>query len=116
VWTENLSLPAVLNECMLQSYSGILRVFPNTTNLGPARFQNLRARGAFLVSATWDGKQVSPVEIRSEKGGVARMANPWHPDRVAVTVPSGNPATVEASGGVVSIETKAGVVYRVARA
>ena len=117
VWTENLSLPAVLNECMLQSYAGILRVFPNTTNLGPARFQNLRARGAFLVSATWDGKQVSPVEIRSEKGGVARMADPWHPDRVTVTdVRSGDPVAAEISGGVIAIETQAGTVYRAGRA
>ena len=117
IWTENLSLPAVLNECMLQSYSGILRLFPNTANLGPARFRNLRARGAFLVSAAWDGKQVSAVEISSEKGGVARIANPWHPDRVTVTaLPSRRPVTAEVSGGVISIETKAGRVYRVGRA
>src|SRR5207302_9012319 len=49
VWTENLSLPGVLNECLLQSYSGTLRLFPNTKNLGPARFRNLRAVGAFLI-------------------------------------------------------------------
>jgi hypothetical protein len=120
IWTENLSLPAVLNECMLQSYSGILRLFPNTAKLGPARFRNLRARGAFLVSAAWDGKQVSPVEILSEKGGVAYLANPWHPARVTVTaLPGGHPIAAdaaEAGGGVVRIETKAGTVSRVSRA
>lgn len=117
VWTENLSLPAVLNECMLQSFSGILRLFPNTAKLGPARFQHLRARGAFLVSAAWDGKQVSPVEIVSEKGGVARIANPWHPDRVIVAaLPSGEPVAAEASLGIIHFETKAGMAYRVGRA
>src|SRR5438270_8031137 len=77
VWTENLSLPAVLNECLLQSYSGTLRLFPNTKNLGPARFRNLRATGAFVVSAAWDGKIVSAVEILSERGATARIVNPW---------------------------------------
>ncbi|MFB3829813.1 MAG: hypothetical protein ACE15B_23790 [Bryobacteraceae bacterium] len=73
VWTENLSLPAVLNECMLQSYNGAIRLFPNTRNLGPARFENLRATGAFLVSASWDGGAVRDVRIFSEKGGTARV-------------------------------------------
>jgi len=114
VWTENLSLPAVLNECMLQSYSGVLRLFPNTHKLGPARFRDLRARGAFLVSAAWDGQRVSDVEIASEKGGVARMVNPWRTDRVAITPPpSGAPQTARARDGMIQIETVAGARYRI---
>lgn len=114
IWTENLSLPAVLNECMLQSYSGILRLFPNTTKLGPARFRNLRARGAFLVTAAWDGRRVSPVEITSEKGGVARLANPWPTDRVMVAVlPAGQPRAARVSAGVIRIETQPGTSYRI---
>jgi len=117
VWMENLSLPAVLNECMLQSYSGFLRLFPNTANLGPARFRNLRARGAFLVGAAWDGKQVSQVEISSEKGGTARLANPWHPARAIVTaLPSGQPVAAQATGEVIRFETQAGTIYRVGHA
>ena len=46
IWTENLALPAVLNECMMQSYAGVIHLFPNTRNLGPARFENLRAAGS----------------------------------------------------------------------
>ena len=85
VWTENLSLPGVLNECMLQSYTGTLRLFPNTQNLGPARFQNLRAAGAFLVSATYNGRQVSSVSLLSEKGKTVRLAKPWASAAVRVT-------------------------------
>ena len=33
IWSENFALPAVLNECMLQSYSGKIHLFPNTHNL-----------------------------------------------------------------------------------
>lgn len=76
-WTENFALPAVLNECMLQSYSGTIMLFPNTINLGAAKFQNLRAAGAFLVSAAFDGKEVSAVSLLSEKGRRVRLASPW---------------------------------------
>lgn len=85
IWTENLSLPAVLNECLMQSYTGTLRLFPNTHGLGPARFANLRAAGEFLVSAAWDGKTVSAVTILSEKGGRLQLANPWGKAAVLAT-------------------------------
>jgi alpha-L-fucosidase 2 len=77
VWVENFVLPGVLNECMLQSYSGTLRLFPNTQNLGPARFENLRAAGAFLVSAAFDGREITQISLLSEKGKPVRLAKPW---------------------------------------
>ena len=76
-WCENFSLPAVLNECMMQSYAGSIRIFPNTHNLGPARFENLRAVGAFLVSAIYDGDKVTHLSLYSEKGMPARVVSPW---------------------------------------
>jgi hypothetical protein len=51
IWLENFALPAVLNECLLQSYSGTLRLFPNWPLERDAEFRTLRAAGAFLVSA-----------------------------------------------------------------
>jgi hypothetical protein len=111
VWTENLSLPAVLNECLLQSYSGVLRLFPNTTNLGRARFRDLRAAGAFLVSAEWDGHAVSGLSILSEKGSTLRLFKPWDG---AVQV---SPKTeVERDGDVFSIPTRAGTRYTLRKA
>ncbi|MBI3666068.1 MAG: hypothetical protein HY236_07565 [Acidobacteria bacterium] len=85
VWIENLSLPAVLNECLMQSYSGTIRLFPNTQGMGPARFEDLRAVGAFLVSAAFDGRTVSGVRILSEKGATVRLANFWGRARAEVT-------------------------------
>lgn len=85
VWVENFSLPAVINECMLQSYDGVIRLFPNTHSLGPARFQDLRAVGAFLLSASWDGKSISPITLLSEKGTTVRIVNPWGKARTKVT-------------------------------
>ena len=77
IWIENFSLPAVLNECLMQSYTGVIRLFPNTDGLGPAEFHHLRAMGAFLVSAAWDGLQVTSLRILSEKGAQLRLVNPW---------------------------------------
>ena len=55
----------------------MIRLFPNTHGLGPARFQNLRAAGAFLIGAAHDADTVGPVTLLSEKGAEARIANPW---------------------------------------
>jgi alpha-L-fucosidase 2 len=85
VWTENLSLPVVINECLLQSYSGVIRLFPNTQNLGATRFHKLRAAGAFLISANWNGQRVGDVVILSERGNPARIAHPWAGGKVTVS-------------------------------
>ena len=114
VWTENLSLPAVLNECMLQSYTGTIRLFPNTQGLGRARFRDLRAVGAFLVSASYDGKTVSQVTLFSEKGATAKVVNPWPNSQVKVTrVKDGQPITVSVKGELVQFPTQAGERYEI---
>jgi hypothetical protein len=114
VWTENLSLPGVLNECLLQSYSGTLRVFPNTQNLGPARFRNLRAAGAFLVSAVWDGRIVSDVEIHSERGSPVRFVHPWGGRSVKVLrVRDQKAIPVQSTNGALQFNTESGERYRI---
>ncbi|MFN7994075.1 MAG: hypothetical protein U0Q18_10755 [Bryobacteraceae bacterium] len=116
VWTENLSLPAVLNECMLQSFSGDIRLFPNTRNLGRARFDRLRAAGAFLVSAEWDGRAVvSPATLVSEKGADARIAKPWERMRV-VRMRDKQEIQVRERRGVIEFSTTVGERYRLERA
>ena len=114
VWTENLSLPAVLNECMLQSFSGEIRLFPNTQGLGRVRFRDLRAVGAFLLSASYDGKTVSQVTVLSEKGATAKLVNPWPNAQPKVTrATDGQPITVSAKGDVMQFPTQAGERYRI---
>jgi hypothetical protein len=116
IWTENLSLPAVLNECLLQSYAGVIRLFPNTRGLGRARFRDLRAAGAFLVSAAWDGKTVSGVRIRSEKGARARVVNPWKTEAQVIRAGDVEATAVGKPGAVIEFDTKAGETYRLAGA
>jgi hypothetical protein len=114
IWIENLSLPAVVNECLLQSYSGTLRLFPNTQGLGTASFQELRAVGAFLVSAAYDGKKIVRVEILSEKGAECRLAQPWGAAAVRITqLGSGRVVASRREGEIVVFSTQPGQRYRV---
>ncbi len=114
VWTENLALPAVLNECLMQSYAGVIRLFPNTRNLGRTRFQDLRAVGAMLVSASWDGRQASGVSILSEKGAACRMVNPWPGAGVRVLLGrDGKEIEVKREGARLEFATQAGERYKV---
>ncbi|MCE7984835.1 MAG: hypothetical protein DYG89_26990 [Caldilinea sp. CFX5] len=84
IWFENFALPAVINECLLQSYNGVLRLFPNWPLSCAAEFRTLRAVGAFLVSAACADGAVQWVEITSEVGGLLTVINPW-PAGVSVT-------------------------------
>jgi hypothetical protein len=77
VWFENFALPAVINECLLQSYHGELRLFPNWSADRTAEFRTLRAIGAFLVSARFEAGRVQWIEVTSEVGGPLRVINPW---------------------------------------
>jgi len=77
IWYENFALPAVINECLMQSVGGVIRLFPNWPAGKSARFHRLRAVGAFLVSAATGPDGVEWVEIQSEAGQQLRMIDPW---------------------------------------
>jgi alpha-L-fucosidase 2 len=62
---------------LLQSFTGVLRVFPVWPKERDASFGNLRAYGAFLVSGTLRSGRVQELTILSEKGRDCILANPW---------------------------------------
>lgn len=75
---ENCSLTAsTLNEMALQSYDGIIRIFPNWDKNLSCSYKNLRADGAFLVSAKIEKGNISDIEIFSERGGKTILKNPY---------------------------------------
>ncbi len=78
VWFENFALPVVVNECLIQSYNGTIRLFPNWNMNTDASFHNLRAAGAFLVSASLENKEVTKIEILSEAGSDLTLVLPWN--------------------------------------
>jgi hypothetical protein len=88
VWFENFALPVVIDECLLQSYTGTLRFFPNWPARVSAEFRTLRAVGGFLVSAEWRDGEVRWIEVLSEAGSRLRFHNPW-PEGARCIGPSG---------------------------
>ena len=74
----NFACASAIQEMLLQSHTGIIRVFPALPESWQnVSFQNLRAMGAFLVSATYRNGKTDSVHIFSEKGGVLRIYNPF---------------------------------------
>jgi alpha-L-fucosidase 2 len=71
------AVPLTINEMLLQSYEGIVRVFPNWDRTRDASFSTLRAYGAFVVSSRLQHGQVEWVRLFSEKGRTCIMENPW---------------------------------------
>lgn len=75
---ETLSaVPLTINEMLLQSYEGTVRVFPNWDRTRDASFNQLRAYGAFLVSGSMKSGKVETLRLLSEKGRPCTIENPW---------------------------------------
>lgn len=111
-WTETLGICAPLQEMMLQSFGGVLRVFPCWPTKVDASFRDFRAEGAFLVSARWADGGAKDLEILSEKGGPCRLYSPWGKD-FTVTTADGRAVTVSKPiDGIYDFPTKAGQRYR----
>ena len=75
---ENFNtVPSTLTEMLLQSFQGKLRLFADWPTTADARFGDLRAYGAFLVSSALQGGVVQYLRIASEQGGPVVFVNPW---------------------------------------
>ena len=70
------TVTATLQEMLLQSHRGTVRVFANWPKSRDARFTDLRAYGAFLISARQTGGVVSSVRVLSEAGPAADPGEP----------------------------------------
>ena len=126
---------AVINEMLLQSHGGIIRVFPSTPGDWCVRFTKFRARGGFVVSASHEygartagagfnyfdldsrpvrqRNGIGPVEIKSTVGGEYRVQNPWPNNALQVTdIETG--VTVDfGPETIIAFSTIAGHTYRV---
>ena len=91
---------------MLQSDNGMLRFFPLRRTGQPAAFHDLRARGAFTVSAELKDGEVGGIRIASEKGKPCTVLNPW-PGKSVRVIRDGKP-TETVSGERFTLKTAAG--------
>lgn len=75
---------AAINEMLLQSHEGKIRVFPAVPDNWATSF-TLLARGSFVVSSQIDKNGAIPgVFILSQKGNVCQIVNPWSDSEVTV--------------------------------
>ncbi len=74
----NFAFAQGLQEMLLQSYSGVIEIFPaipaSWKNVG---FNNLRAEGAFLISAAKTNCMIDAVTVTAEQGGTLRLKLPF---------------------------------------
>ncbi len=110
--TEMLGIIAPLQEMMLQSWEGIIRVFPVWPSGIDAEFVNLRAEGAFLVSASYKNSRICDVLIESLEGEHCRIENPWGDSVARIIADDTNELLVEEKGSILSFDTQKWKKYR----
>lgn len=74
----NFACASAIQEMLLQSHTGVIRVFPAIPESWQnASFRDMRAMGAFLVSANYKNGKVVNITVRSEKGSKMKIFNPF---------------------------------------
>ena len=97
-------VPATINDMLLQSHEGLLRLFPVWPENQDAKFENLRAYGAFLVSSAKRDGKVEYVKIFSEKGRKCILHNPWPGKSVQIVREKGLKEKVNGSRIIIKTE------------
>ncbi|MBX3000058.1 MAG: hypothetical protein KF893_16170 [Caldilineaceae bacterium] len=69
-------LQLAINEMLLQSYSGTIRLFPAVPSTWSGRFR-LHAIGGFIISASRTAPDTDYVVVESLLGESCRLVNPW---------------------------------------
>jgi len=130
---------AAVNEMLLQSQNGIIRVFPAIPDGNPemyrmhahgyrlseyidrfadypawrdVSFQNLLARGGFEVSACLRGGQLQSITLTSRKGGTVRLTSPFLLQDTLVYC-NGLQIPITWEGGCLCFETLPGQTFQI---
>lgn len=102
----NMAFASGVQEMLLQSHTDVTRVFPAIpTSWNDVSFSDLRAQGAFLISASKVQGAVKEVVIKPTMGGTLTLANPFA-EGVEPIVTGGVSSSL--SDGVWTIVTKKG--------
>ncbi|MFZ4454606.1 MAG: Ig-like domain-containing protein [Bacteroidales bacterium] len=108
---------STLHEFYLQDWGTKIRVFPAMpTSWADASFINLRANGAFLISATRKTSRTVFIQVESEAGGLCRLQTGMTSANLVVKALDGTNATyqlVDAAKGVIEVMMKAGDLFQV---
>ncbi|MGW5263468.1 fascin domain-containing protein [Microbispora sp. NPDC004025] len=105
-----------LNESLMQSYNGKIRVFPAPP--GDASFAGkftLLAKDGFLVSSEREDGEVKYVGVKSLYGKQATVVNPWNGQQVRVRRVSDGTILTTSSSAEITFATAGNTVYVVER-
>jgi alpha-L-fucosidase 2 len=116
---ETAGIIEAINNMLLQSHDGVIRIFPNWDRAVDAQFKRLRAVGAFLVEAKYraTGQVVDSVRIFSEKGNTCVLQSPFAGACIAVTrADNQQPVATVQNEEEFTFRTTAGATYDITRA
>jgi hypothetical protein len=113
---EKVGAVEAINSMLMQSHENIIRLFPVWPKSKNAKFVDMRACGAFLVSGELKDGKVLPITILSEVGDPIVLQSPW---KNGLLVTDGNGAEVSSTKGTevntgfttFTFETKPGTIY-----
>jgi len=132
---------AAVNEMLLQSHNGVIRVFPAIPDgdkeyyrdvingysytdhedrfipydaWRDVSFRKLLAKGAFEVSAKLESGELEYILIRSKKGGRVKVTSPFMTDTMKVFC-GGETLDARKDGSILSFDTEEGKEYLIAR-
>jgi len=108
----NMMAALAVQEMLLQSWEGIIRIFPAVpSEWDDITITDMRAEGAFLVSAKRIDGKVTQIEIKSEKGTLLNLKNPWQQNVVVYCNDKRVPISIR--NDIISWQTAANYTYRV---
>lgn len=99
---------AAVQEMVLQSAGGVIRLFPALPDGTDGSFTRLRARGNIWVSASRRAGIVQDVLLEPQVEGPIRLASPW-PDATI----RANGEIIEGAGGILQLAGRAGMRYEI---
>ena len=105
----NFAFAEGLQEMLLQSYSGVIEIFPAVpSSWKDISFNNLRTEGAFLISAKKANGSIDEVKIYAEQGGTLKLKLPFKTFYLSDTAKK-----YKVEDGVVTIETNRGEQFTI---
>ena len=133
IWRENLTCNnggahgiesfgtiEAVNSMLLQNENEEMRLFPSWAKNTSAKFVDLRAKGAFLVSSEYNAatQKVSYINLTSQKGNDVNLVSPWENgvvirDSSGITVDAEMQMTENTGELLFHFKTVAGETYQI---
>ncbi len=104
-----------LNEMLLRSLDGTIRLFSGIPPFWHAKFQDLRAVGGFLVSAEKQAEAIGPISIKSSAARICRLEVPngWTLEDVEIKSKGRLIKKRKISQQILEFDTQAGSTYTI---